>query len=71
MRKIGNFATEKQKAVNDFERNYLIKLLTENNGNMSDAAKMAGKSRTALWNLLKKHNISPRQFFCRGDGTRL
>ena len=70
MRKIGNFATEKQKVINDFERNYLIKLLTENNGNMSAAANVAGKSRTALWNLLKKHNISPRQFFHRAEGTR-
>ena len=67
--KIENYATAKQKVINDFERNYLIALLTENNGNMSDAAKMAGKSRTSLWNLLKKHNISPRQFFHRGEGT--
>ncbi len=70
MQKIGNYSIAKQKVITDFERNYLIELLTESNGNMSDAAKIAGKSRTALWNLLKKHNISPRQFFHRGDGAR-
>jgi len=35
---------------------------------MSDAAKMAGKSRTALWNLLKKHNISPGSFSTDENG---
>jgi len=68
-RKIENYSNAKQKVITDFERNYLIELLTESNGNMSDAAKIAGKSRTALWNLLKKQNISPRQFFHRGDGA--
>jgi hypothetical protein len=28
--------------------------------NMVGAARRAGKSRTALWNPLKKHNLSPK-----------
>lgn len=56
------FKEAKKKAIKAFEKNYIAKLLTENNGNMISAARNAGKSRTALWNLLKKHNLSPRQF---------
>jgi transcriptional regulator with PAS, ATPase and Fis domain len=52
----------KKKIINDFEKTYLTQLLTEHKGNVVSAARRAGKSRTALWNLLKKHNLSPKQF---------
>ena len=52
----------KKKIINDFEKTYLTQLLTEFRGDMPSAARKAGKSRTALWNLLKKHNLSPKQF---------
>lgn len=56
------FMMAKKRTINAFEKNYLIRLLTEYKGNMVSAARKAGKSRTALWNLLKKHNLSPKQF---------
>ncbi|MDD5435546.1 MAG: sigma-54 dependent transcriptional regulator, partial [Nitrospira sp.] len=55
-----NFA--KKRVVDSFERNYLFKLLKDYQGDVNSAAKHAGKSRTALWNLLKRHNLSPRDF---------
>ncbi len=54
----------KKKVIDEFEKTYLTRLLTQYKGNMVSAARRSGKSRTALWNLLKKHNISPKQF-CR------
>jgi transcriptional regulator with PAS, ATPase and Fis domain len=52
----------KKEAVNMFEKNYLMNLLSEHRGNVAAAAKSSGKSRTALWNLISKHHISPKQF---------
>ena len=55
----------KKEATNMFEKNYLVKLLSEHKGNVVIAAKSSGKSRTALWNLLRKHQLSPKQFHTR------
>lgn len=52
----------KKKAIESFEKNYLTQLLIEHRGNVVSAAKKAGKSRTGLWNLLRKYNLSPQQF---------
>ena len=60
--KLDYFNTEKKRVIDSFEISYLSRLLTEQKGNVVSAAKKAGKSRTALWNLLKKHNLSPKQF---------
>lgn len=54
--------TAKTKAINAFEKNYLIRILTDHSGNVARAAIESGKGRTALWNLIKKHNIQPKQF---------
>ena len=54
--------TAKKEAMNAFEKSYLLKLLSEHKGNVVTAAKSSGKSRTALWNLIKKHDLSPKQF---------
>ncbi|GAX60157.1 response regulator [Candidatus Scalindua japonica] len=52
-----------KKKVNDlFEQSYLTQLLIACKGDMVSASKRAGKSRTAFWNLLKKQNLSPKQF---------
>ncbi|MDH3974196.1 MAG: sigma-54 dependent transcriptional regulator [Deltaproteobacteria bacterium] len=57
-----NFNEAKKKAIEAFEKDYLVNLLTEHGGDVANAAKGTGKNRTALWNLLKKHNLSPKQF---------
>jgi two-component system response regulator GlrR len=56
------FARAKKRIVNAFEREYLTRLLIEFNGDILLAALQAGKSRTALWNLLAKHHLHPAQF---------
>jgi two-component system response regulator GlrR len=45
-----------------FEKNYLRNLLKATGGNISRAAELAGKYRADLYNLLKKHAISPGDF---------
>ena len=40
----------------------LEELMAENRGNVSRAARAAGKNRRALTALLKKHRIDPRAF---------
>ena len=62
------FDAAKKRAVDSFERAYLQMLLVESAGSVVQAARRAGKSRTALWNILRKHHISPKQFCC---GSRL
>lgn len=54
--------TAKIEAMNEFEKSYLVELLSEHRGNVVAAARSSGKSRTALWNLLKKHDLSPKEF---------
>ncbi|MDO8127714.1 MAG: sigma-54 dependent transcriptional regulator [Candidatus Brocadiales bacterium] len=56
------FKMAKKKIINDFEKTYFIRLLTEYKGDVVSSARKAGKSRTAFWNILKKHNLSPKQF---------
>jgi two-component system response regulator GlrR len=56
------FGQAKKRILDTFEREYLMKLLEEYNGDVVQAAARAGKSRTALWNLLTKHQLHPRQF---------
>jgi DNA-binding NtrC family response regulator len=60
--RLEDFNAAKKKMISSFERTYLTQLLTEHCGNVVKAAEKAGKSRTGLWNLLKKYNISPTKF---------
>ena len=55
----GSLTHCKKEFIESFEKIYISKLLERHNGNMVEAAKEAGKSRTGLWNLLKKHGLSP------------
>jgi DNA-binding NtrC family response regulator len=57
------FAQAKKRMIHSFEREYLTRLLARFNGDMVQAAARAGKSRTALWNLMAKHQLHPNQFY--------
>ena len=46
----------------DFEKNYLRSLLEFTKGNISQAAKLAGKYRADFYNLLKKHDIKVENY---------
>lgn len=49
-------------AKKDFEKNYLIQLIGFTKGNVSQAAKLAGKYRADLYELLKKYQLDPDDF---------
>jgi len=61
-KKIESFKDAKKKVVEAFENAYLVQLLRDFRGDVARAAICAGKSRTSLWNLLKKRAIMPTQF---------
>jgi two-component system, NtrC family, response regulator GlrR len=49
-------------AKTEFEKQYLIHLMEITEGNVSQAAKLAGKYRADLYELLKKHDLDPEGF---------
>jgi two-component system response regulator GlrR len=46
----------------DFEKNYLRQLIEFTQGNVTQAARLAGKHRADLYELFKKHNLDPAAF---------
>jgi two-component system response regulator GlrR len=51
-----------QEARARFEKKYLQNLLKITSGNVSKAAELAGKYRADLYNLMKKYDITPRDY---------
>jgi two-component system response regulator GlrR len=51
-----------KQARDEFESDYLTHLLKSTGGNVSNAAKLAGRYRADLYNLLKKHGLIPSEF---------
>jgi two-component system response regulator GlrR len=51
-----------KEAREEFEREYLIRLLQLSEGNVSQAAKLAGKYRADFYDLLKKHDLKIEDF---------
>ena len=51
-----------QEARDQFERNYLIRLLQMTNGNVTQAAKLAKRNRTEFYRLLSRHGMNPALF---------
>jgi DNA-binding NtrC family response regulator len=54
------FKGAKRTAVDDFERDYLERLMTKSSGNITMAARLAGIERHHLRSLLKKHGLHSR-----------
>ena len=52
----------KREVVDAFEREYLVELMAEHGGNVTQAARTAGKERRELGKLLKKHHLCARDF---------
>ena len=52
----------KQKAIDEFEKSYISRLLLKYHGNISKAAKEARKDRSDFGRLVKKHELSSRLF---------
>jgi two-component system response regulator GlrR len=56
-----------QEAREQFERDYLAKLLKTTEGNVSQAAKIAQRNRTEFYKLLKKHHLNAESFRIDND----
>jgi len=51
-----------REAKGEFEKSYISNILSLTGGNVSKAAKLAGKYRADLYDLLKKHDLNPSDF---------
>lgn len=51
-----------KEARDAFERDYLVQVLSLTEGNVSQAAKLAGKYRADFYDLLKKHELKAEEF---------
>ena len=49
-------------AKSEFERQYLIQVLRQAKGNVSQAARAAKRNRTDFYKLMARHNLQPAQF---------
>lgn len=56
------FGDAKLKAMQEFERGYLVNLLAQYAGNLTQAAKAAGTGRRSLQRLLQRHHLDRRAF---------
>ena len=52
-----SFVEAKRVAIEQFESNYIASLLKETHGNVSEAARLAGKERRCFGKLVKKYHI--------------
>jgi two-component system response regulator GlrR len=60
--KTETFQEAKKRVVAEFERAYIKAMLLMHRGNISEAARVAGKNRRAFWELMRKHHIDSRPF---------
>ena len=49
-------------ARDEFTRNYLAQLLQVTRGNVTQAARLAGRNRTDFYKLLSRHGVQPEEF---------
>jgi DNA-binding NtrC family response regulator len=57
----------KQQVIEVFEKDYLTRLMSDHHGNVTKAARTAGKERRELGKLLKKYHINAREFQIAGS----
>ncbi|MDM0001823.1 sigma 54-interacting transcriptional regulator [Variovorax sp. J22P240] len=62
-----SFAAAKARAIAEFERSYVRDMLTQTHGNVSEAARLAGKERSRFGRLIKKHNLQRAAFGEAGE----
>ena len=58
-----SFSEAKDEMIEHFEREYVQSVLLQAKGNVTEAARIAGKERRALGKLMKKHGID-RELYC-------
>ena len=60
--RLGLYSEAKSKVINDFTERYVREILSKTNGNISQAAKMAGMSRVALQKITRRLEINTDTF---------
>jgi DNA-binding NtrC family response regulator len=55
-----SFRCARRQAIEQFERGYVEQLMTRHSGNVTQAARDAGKERRSFGKLVKKYSLSPR-----------
>lgn len=63
-----SFRDLKREVVETFEREYTIKLLEANKGNLAAASRQAGIDRKNLWAMARRHSIEVRHIRARSRG---
>ncbi len=58
-----------KEAKQEFERNYLVSVLRVSQGQVANAARIAGRNRTEFYKLLNQHNINPVDFRSNKETT--
>jgi DNA-binding NtrC family response regulator len=58
----GGFKAARLREMRAFEARYLRALMSETNGNVSEAARRAGTERRAMGRMLKRHGIEAASF---------
>ena len=53
----GDFVQAKHEVIEDFERKYLVRMLTHTAGNVTEAARLSGLKRSAFHRLMSKYQI--------------
>ncbi len=53
-----SFSAAKEQVIEDFEKRYLSRLMSDTGGNVSLAARLCGKERRTFSRLLKKHGLA-------------
>jgi DNA-binding NtrC family response regulator len=61
-RHAGTMRSAKSRVIAEFERSFLCRLIAEAQGNVSAAARLAGKERRAFGRLLLKHGIDKNKY---------
>jgi DNA-binding NtrC family response regulator len=56
------YRVAKRETIAAFERSYLTELMEDHHGNVTHAARAAGKERRELGRLLRKHGVNPQVF---------
>jgi len=61
-----DYHTARDRVLAEFEKDYLEYVMSESNGNVSDAARLAGVDRTTLYRLMEKHGTSRKSLLESG-----
>jgi two-component system response regulator GlrR len=56
-----SFRDAKARVIMEFEREYIMRVLSSCDGNVRQAARVAKKNRRAFWELIRKHRIDVRE----------